>query len=246
MSQLATARTQVRPAPRRATAPAPRRLRVVAPPVSAGSGAFLALCIGLVVAGFVYAVRNNLGGLGAFVHRVWGKIRLGFDALVQLFEQGGFSGAVMAELGRAENSGLKRFLISVYQVAFRVGRDGRTLVAALLIGFALIVYPLWSLAVGQRWPAFVTFGLPCPTTIFTIGLLWTATAPLPRSVLLAPPCTTLNEFWCSGLGSKQIVASPPSNFCSSKPSSSTKGMWTENFTQPPVMTETPPSTASRT
>jgi TP901 family phage tail tape measure protein len=85
--------------------------------------------LGIVVAGFVYAVRNNLGGLGDFVHRLWEKVRLGFDALVQLFEQGGFSGAVMTELGRAENSGLKRFLISVYQVAFRVGRAWDGLVA---------------------------------------------------------------------------------------------------------------------
>jgi hypothetical protein len=44
------------------------------------------------------------------------------------------------------------------------------------------------------------------------------------SVMLAPPCTTLNEFSCSSAGAKAISASPPSNFCSSKPSSSTKGM----------------------
>ncbi|MER2566421.1 MAG: hypothetical protein ABTQ32_37210 [Myxococcaceae bacterium] len=85
--------------------------------------------LGVVVAGFVYAVRNNLGGLGDFVHRLWERVQLGFNALVQLFEQGGFSGAVMTELDRAENSGLKRFLISAYQVAFRVGRAWDGLVA---------------------------------------------------------------------------------------------------------------------
>lgn len=92
------------------------------------------------------------------------------------------------------------------RLAFRVGRDGRTLVAGLLIGFALIVYPLWSLAVGQRWPAFVTFGLPCPTTIFTIGLLWTATAPLPRSVLLAP------LLWCAIGGQAALLLDVPQDF----------------------------------
>ncbi len=35
----------------------------------------------------------------------------------------------MTELGRAENSGLKRFLISVYQVAFRISRAWDGLVA---------------------------------------------------------------------------------------------------------------------
>ena len=102
--------------------------------------------LGLVIAGLVYAVRNNLGGLGDFVQRVWAKVRLGFQALVQLFEQGGFSGAVMAELDRAENSGLKRFLISVYQVAFRVGRAWDGLVA----GF--------TSALEEAWPVFQMLG----------------------------------------------------------------------------------------
>jgi hypothetical protein len=31
-----------------------------------------------------------------------------------------------------------------------------------------------------------TFGLPCPTTIFTLGILLFATAPLPRSVFAVP------------------------------------------------------------
>ncbi|MDP1826660.1 MAG: phage tail tape measure protein [Archangium sp.] len=102
--------------------------------------------LGLVIAGFVYAVRNNLGGLGDFVQRMWAKVTLGFQALVQLFEQGGFSGAAMAELGRAENSGLKRFLIGVYQVAFRVGRAWDGLVA----GF--------TSALEEAWPVFQMLG----------------------------------------------------------------------------------------
>ncbi|HEU4533716.1 MAG TPA: hypothetical protein VFS00_06345, partial [Polyangiaceae bacterium] len=43
-------------------------------------------------------------------------------ALVQLFEGGGFSGAVREELGRAENAGLKRFVVAAYMLAFRLGR----------------------------------------------------------------------------------------------------------------------------
>ena len=35
-----------------------------------------------------------------------------------------------------------------------------------------------------------TFGLPCPTTIFTIGLLCFAVQPLPRSPLIGP------LLWC--------------------------------------------------
>ena len=76
--------------------------------------------LGAVVAGFVVAFRRDLGGIGSFAQRVWGQVRLFFQGLVQLFEQGGFSGAVREELDRAENQGLKRFLVTVWQVAYRL------------------------------------------------------------------------------------------------------------------------------
>ena len=45
---------------------------------------------------------------------------------------------------------------------------------ALLAAYALIAYPAVAYALGQRYPATPTFGLPCPTTIFTFAvLLWT-------------------------------------------------------------------------
>ncbi|NOJ81138.1 phage tail tape measure protein [Myxococcus xanthus] len=70
--------------------------------------------LGVAVAGLAYAIRNNLGGLGDFVQRVQEQVTLAFRGLVQLFEDGGFSGAVREELGRAENAGLKDFLINLY------------------------------------------------------------------------------------------------------------------------------------
>jgi phage-related protein len=75
-----------------------------------------------VVAGFVIAFRNNVGGIADFAARVWERIKLAFRGLVHLFEQGGFSGAVREELNHAENAGLKTFLIRVYQIAFRIQR----------------------------------------------------------------------------------------------------------------------------
>lgn len=75
-----------------------------------------------VVAGFSYAFKKNLGGIADFARRMWDKVQLFFKGLKQLFEQGGFSGAVREELSKAENQGLKRFLISVYQIAYRIGQ----------------------------------------------------------------------------------------------------------------------------
>ena len=61
---------------------------------------------------------------------------------------------------------------------------------AVLIAFALLVYPVWSAFAGHPYSATPTFGLPCPTTIFTIGLLCFAAPPMPRSVVIAP------VLWC--------------------------------------------------
>jgi hypothetical protein len=45
---------------------------------------------------------------------------------------------------------------------------------SLLIIFALLIYPLIGYSFGHQYPSSPTFGLPCPTTIFTFGFfLWT-------------------------------------------------------------------------
>lgn len=69
---------------------------------------------------------------------------------------------------------------------FRWRRSGRGVFGALLIVFALAVYPLWTVASGHAYPAMPTFGLPCPTTLFTIGLLALLEAPYPRAPLVVP------------------------------------------------------------
>lgn len=50
-------------------------------------------------------------------------------------------------------------------------RDAATAVGGGLIAYALVVYPIWSSLTGHAYPNLPTFGLPCPTTIFTIGML---------------------------------------------------------------------------
>jgi len=66
----------------------------------------------------------------------------------------------------------------------------RAYAGVALIVFALVVYPIWSAYAGHSYPATPTFGLPCPTTIFTIGLLAFAVPPTPRSPLVVP------VLWC--------------------------------------------------
>ena len=71
------------------------------------------------------------------------------------------------------------------RIRFGLGQGWRGALGWMLIFYALVAYPLIGYAVGHRYPAMPTFGLPCPVTIFTVGLLLTA-SPVPRSVYLAP------------------------------------------------------------
>lgn len=59
-----------------------------------------------------------------------------------------------------------------------------------LVIYALAVYPILSILTGHRYPAMPTFGLPCPTAIFTIGMLVFMNPPAPRIVFVAP------LLWC--------------------------------------------------
>lgn len=72
------------------------------------------------------------------------------------------------------------------ELAFHARSDTRGAAGAALILYALVLYPLLGLLAGHRYPAAPTFGLPCPTTILTLGLLLWTRPPVPRSVLLIP------------------------------------------------------------
>ncbi|MEJ2346974.1 MAG: DUF6064 family protein, partial [Gammaproteobacteria bacterium] len=69
--------------------------------------------------------------------------------------------------------------------------NARGLTGSALLVFALIVYPVWSRIAGHPFPSTPTFGLPCPTTLFTVGVLAFLVAPYPRSVYVVP------IIWCA-------------------------------------------------
>ena len=57
---------------------------------------------------------------------------------------------------------------------------------AALVIFGLAVYPLMSVAAGHHYPAQPTFGLPCPTTIFTLGIMLWMLGSVPRHLFVIP------------------------------------------------------------
>ena len=78
------------------------------------------------------------------------------------------------------------FGIATTRLSFRPQRDWAGVVGWVLIAYALVGYPLIGYALGQHYPAMPTFGLSCPTTIFTIGLLLWAARPIPKALLIIP------------------------------------------------------------
>ena len=71
------------------------------------------------------------------------------------------------------------------RLRFEIPRDARATAGTLLIGYGLGIYPVLSLWLGS-YPEVPTFGVPCPTTIFTIGLLCFLRRPFPWYVLAVP------------------------------------------------------------
>jgi hypothetical protein len=76
------------------------------------------------------------------------------------------------------------------RLRFQLARDARGVMGMALVVYALVAYPVWSAYAGHHYPALPTFGLPCPTTIFTIGVLAFLVSPYPRAPLIVP------ALWC--------------------------------------------------
>ena len=67
---------------------------------------------------------------------------------------------------------------------FEPGFRGYTGIA--LLAYALIFYPFLGFLLGHLYPSSPTFGAPCPTTIFTFGLLLLTKNRLPWFLLIIP------------------------------------------------------------
>lgn len=71
------------------------------------------------------------------------------------------------------------------KVEYRASSGWRQLTGSALILYALLLYPLLGWQFGHTFPSSPTFGAPCPTTIFTFGvLLWAVNTP--RFIIIIP------------------------------------------------------------
>jgi len=106
-------------------------------------------------------------------------------------------------------------------VRFSPRGNARSVMAAILIVFALPGYAVLSILAGHNYPGQPTFGLPCPTTIFTLGLLLLASSAIPRSVFAIPVA------WAVVGSTGAFLLGVPEDLSLLMAALATAGMWVE-------------------
>jgi Family of unknown function (DUF6064) len=72
------------------------------------------------------------------------------------------------------------------RLSFRTSQRFNGILGAVFMAYALVIYPLIGYGLGRVFPSSPTFGTPCPTTIFTFGLLMWADRKISSSLLIIP------------------------------------------------------------
>jgi uncharacterized membrane protein HdeD (DUF308 family) len=83
------------------------------------------------------------------------------------------------------------------QLKFRFRLDLLGVAGSAFLVYALILYPALGFWLGHRYPAAPTFGLPCPTTIFTFGMLLWTDRRVPLYLLPIPLAWSFIGFWAA-------------------------------------------------
>ncbi len=73
------------------------------------------------------------------------------------------------------------------KLSFRLSFNFNSIIGAIFILYAMVFYSLLGLSFGHSYPYAPMYGVaPCPTTIFTFGLLLWTTAVVPSYLLIIP------------------------------------------------------------
>lgn len=71
-------------------------------------------------------------------------------------------------------------------IAYRVRGGAAAILGALAVAYALAVYPLLGFPLGHGYPAGPSFGAPCPTVIFFLGMMMWADTRHRVALLIVP------------------------------------------------------------
>jgi hypothetical protein len=73
------------------------------------------------------------------------------------------------------------------RLSFRFSASARPLLGLALVVYAAVAYPLLGASLGHGYPRAASFGVtPCPTAIFTFGVLFLSTGRVPPHLLVVP------------------------------------------------------------
>ena len=72
------------------------------------------------------------------------------------------------------------------RISYRIENNVYGVAGMSMIVYSILLYPLLGWWNGHIYPASPTFGLPCPTTIFTFGILLFSISRLPWFILIIP------------------------------------------------------------
>ncbi len=137
------------------------------------------------LAGVVQLVRGRAHGAGLsallVVHWAWS----GVAYHARFFSGINPAAWLFAVLFVTQAAALAWTGVARRRLRFDWGRSPRHALAGMLLLFAL-AYPGLALGTGHDWPRTPTFGVPCPTVLFTAGLLLAAVPPVPRWLLVIP------------------------------------------------------------
>jgi hypothetical protein len=84
-----------------------------------------------------------------------------------------------------------------HSLSFRFKFDIFQFTGILFLIYALIIYPVLGYFFGHRYPYSPTFGLPCPSVIFTFGIFLFADKKIPMLLLIIPFLWSIIGFFAS-------------------------------------------------
>jgi len=80
-------------------------------------------------------------------------------------------------------------------LSFKFISDSYSITASIFILYAMLVYPILNSLLGHGYPNSPAFGLaPCPTTIFTFGILLLCESKIPKYILTIPAIWSIIGF----------------------------------------------------
>jgi hypothetical protein len=128
------------------------------------------------------AKRSNLVGVGLGLLWLWMGIAYHFTFFTSINKAAWAFGSLFVAQGLMflyEGTIARRFSVDLK------GSKSRWLAAVLFL-YALVIYPVLGHYLGHVYPESPTFGLPCPTTIFTFAILLVVTGKVLKRLLFIP------------------------------------------------------------